>query len=103
MSESVTTNVPLLEARNIQKRFGRVIALREGTFALRPNEVHAIVGDNGAGKSTLIKIVSGVHHADGGELRLDGKPITIPSVRASRGFPIVTGLLSRSSSPASGW
>src|SRR5207237_645254 len=67
----------LLEARDIQKRFGRVVALRAGNFALRPNEVHAIVGDNGAGKSTLIKIVSGVTPADAGELLLDGQPVAI--------------------------
>jgi simple sugar transport system ATP-binding protein len=90
MSESVTTNVPLLEARNIQKRFGRVIALREGTFALRPNEVHAIVGDNGAGKSTLIKIVSGVYHPDAGELLLDGREVTIGNPREARALGIET-------------
>src|SRR5438045_1296995 len=80
----------LLEARDIQKRFGRVVALRAGTFALRPNEVHAIVGDNGAGKSTLIKIVSGVTHADAGELLLDGKPVTIANPREARALGIET-------------
>src|SRR6266511_44589 len=54
---------PLLEARAVQKHFGRVVALREANFTLRPDEVHAIVGDNGAGKSTLIKIISGVYQA----------------------------------------
>jgi ABC-type sugar transport system ATPase subunit len=81
---------PLLEARNVQKHFGRVVALREGNFALRPNEVHAIVGDNGAGKSTLIKIISGVYHADGGELRLDGRPVSIANPREARELGIET-------------
>jgi len=81
---------PLLEARGIQKRFGHVVALAEGTFRLAPNEVHAIVGDNGAGKSTLIKIVSGVYHADGGELLLDGRPVTIASPREARQLGIET-------------
>jgi ABC-type sugar transport system ATPase subunit len=52
--------IPLLEARGVHKHFGRVVALREGNFALRPNEVHAFVGENGACKSTLAKIISGV-------------------------------------------
>jgi len=81
---------PLLEARGIQKHFGRVVALAEGDFQLAPNEVHAIVGDNGAGKSTLIKIISGVYHADGGELRLDGQPIAIGNPREARQLGIET-------------
>jgi simple sugar transport system ATP-binding protein len=81
---------PLLEARNVQKHFGRVVALREGNFALRPNEVHAIVGDNGAGKSTLIKIISGVYHADAGELAIDGRPVTIGNPREARELGIET-------------
>ena len=81
---------PLLEARGIQKHFGHVVALHEGNFQLRPNEVHAIVGDNGAGKSTLIKVISGVYHADGGELLLDGKPITIANPREARQLGIET-------------
>jgi simple sugar transport system ATP-binding protein len=80
----------LLEARGIQKHFGRVVALRGGNFGLRPNEVHAIVGDNGAGKSTLIKIISGVYSADGGELLLDGAPVTIGNPREARTLGIET-------------
>jgi fructose transport system ATP-binding protein len=81
---------PILEARGIQKSFGHVIALAEGDFELAPNEVHAIVGDNGAGKSTLIKIISGVYRADAGELRLDGKPVTISNPREARELGIET-------------
>jgi ABC-type sugar transport system ATPase subunit len=81
---------PLLEATGMQKRFGRVVALREGNFALRPGEVHAIVGDNGAGKSTLIKIISGVYHPDAGELKLDDEPVTISSPREARALGIET-------------
>src|SRR5712691_775263 len=80
----------LLEAREIQKHFGRVVALREGNFGLRPNEVHAIVGDNGAGKTTLIKIISGVYRADGGELLLGGLPVTIANPREARALGIET-------------
>jgi ABC-type sugar transport system ATPase subunit len=81
---------PLLEVRNVEKHFGRVVALREANFTLRPNEVHAIIGDNGAGKSTLIKIISGVFHADGGEIAIDGRPVTIANPREARGFGIET-------------
>jgi simple sugar transport system ATP-binding protein len=80
----------LLEARGIQKHFGRVVALAQGDFQLVSNEVHALVGDNGAGKSTLIKIISGVHHADGGEVLLDGKPVTIENPREARELGIET-------------
>ena len=84
------TPQPLLEARNIEKHFGRVIALRDANFSLRPNEVHALVGDNGAGKSTLIKILSGVHQPDGGELLLDGRRVTIANPREARALGIET-------------
>src|SRR5262249_61704665 len=84
------SSTPLLEARNVEKHFGRVIALREGNFTLRPNEVHAIVGDNGAGKSTLIKIISGVFHADAGELLIDGKPVSIDNPHEARELGIET-------------
>jgi len=90
MTTMSTTGAPLLEARGIQKHFGHVVALASANFELAPDEVHAIVGDNGAGKSTLIKIVSGVYHADGGELLLDGKPITISNPREARQLGIET-------------
>jgi ABC-type sugar transport system ATPase subunit len=87
---NAATGEPLLEAHGIQKHFGHVVALAQGDFELGPNEVHAIVGDNGAGKSTLIKIISGVYHADGGLLRLDGRPVTIESPRDARRLGIET-------------
>jgi simple sugar transport system ATP-binding protein len=81
---------PLLEARSVQKHFGRVVALREANFTLGPNEVHALVGDNGAGKSTLIKIISGVFPADSGEIAIDGRPVTIATPREARELGIET-------------
>jgi ABC-type sugar transport system ATPase subunit len=90
MSAGRNDGTPLLEAQGIEKRFGHVVALREANLSLAPNEVHAIVGDNGAGKTTLIKIISGVYHADGGELRLDGKPVTIANPREARELGIET-------------
>ncbi len=81
---------PVLEAKNVQKHFGHVVALREGNFALRPNEVHALVGDNGAGKSTLVKIISGVFHADAGDIAIDGRSVSIANPREARDLGIET-------------
>jgi ABC-type sugar transport system ATPase subunit len=80
----------LLEARDIQKRFGHVVALRDAGFELRRGEVHALVGDNGAGKSTLIKIISGVLAPDAGELRLEGSPVELAGPRDARALGIET-------------
>src|SRR5215831_5948328 len=88
MSSALST--PLLEARHVEKHFGRVVALREGNLTLRPNEVHAIVGDNGAGKSTLIKIISGVFRADAGELLIDGEAVSIDNPHEARQLGIET-------------
>jgi rhamnose transport system ATP-binding protein len=70
---------PVLEMRNIAKRFGATQALEDVTLALRPGAVHALLGENGAGKSTLIKIMTGVYQPDRGEIRLAGQPVTIGS------------------------
>ncbi|MFJ5723894.1 sugar ABC transporter ATP-binding protein [Streptomyces sp. NPDC093149] len=65
----------VLEARSVSKRFPGVVALDGVSFALRAGETHALVGENGAGKSTLIKVLTGVHRPDEGELRLSGRPV----------------------------
>jgi simple sugar transport system ATP-binding protein len=63
---------PLYEARHISKSYGSVQALSDVSLTLYPGEVLGLVGDNGAGKSTLIKVLSGVHPQDSGQLVLDG-------------------------------
>lgn len=63
---------PLYEVRHVSKNYGHVVALSDVSMALYPGEVVGLVGDNGAGKSTLVKVLSGVHSADSGELLLDG-------------------------------
>ncbi|MEE1773898.1 sugar ABC transporter ATP-binding protein [Streptomyces sp. JV185] len=65
----------VLEARAVSKRFPGVVALDDVSFSLRAGETHALVGENGAGKSTLIKVLTGVHRPDRGELRLSGHPV----------------------------
>ncbi|WP_280156427.1 sugar ABC transporter ATP-binding protein [Piscinibacter sp. XHJ-5] len=66
---------PVLELSGIDKRFLGVRALHGVGLRLFPGEVHALMGQNGAGKSTLIKVLTGVHAADGGAMRLDGQAI----------------------------
>lgn len=74
----------ILELKKISKSFSGVEVLHEVAFALRPGEVHALLGENGAGKSTLVKIVTGVHHPDKGEILLNGEPVHFGDARDSR-------------------
>lgn len=67
----------MLEMRGISKRFDTTQALEDVSLSLYPGEIHALLGENGAGKSTLIKIMTGVHPPDRGEIRLDGKPVSL--------------------------
>ena len=65
----------VLEMRDITKRFPGVLALDRMNLQVRPASVHVLVGENGAGKSTLMKILSGVHAIDGGEIFFDGRKL----------------------------
>src|SRR5919197_1065855 len=82
---------PVLELRDITKRFPGVLADDHVDFDLRDGEVHALLGENGAGKSTLMNIVCGLYHADEGEIRVNGEPIRIhsPKDAISRGIGMV--------------
>jgi ribose transport system ATP-binding protein len=68
------TDAARLEMRGVSKRFGATRALHRVDLHVRPGEVLALVGENGAGKSTLMKILSGAHAPDEGEMCLDGQP-----------------------------
>lgn len=81
---------PLLEMCGIRKSFPGVLAISSASFELIAGEIHALVGENGAGKSTLIKILTGVHHADAGEIRLNGRPIRYDSPLEARRAGIAT-------------
>ena len=88
MSDSTTA--PVLEARGIVKVFGQHRALDGVDFAVHLGEVHALLGENGAGKSTLIKILTGAYQPDGGELLLEGAPITLRDPLHGQGYGIGT-------------
>ncbi|MGC1853038.1 MAG: ATP-binding cassette domain-containing protein [Solirubrobacterales bacterium] len=67
----------LLELEGVSKRFGPVQALDRVDFAVHGGEVVGLVGDNGAGKSTLVKTIAGIHSADEGKMRFDGREIKV--------------------------
>jgi simple sugar transport system ATP-binding protein len=81
---------PILEVREISKRFGGVHALEKVSLDLNAGEVLALAGDNGAGKSTLIKTISGVHKPDEGVISYDGNPVTFENPQQARDHGIET-------------
>ena len=70
---------PVIECRNLQKWYSGVHALKNVNLTIHPGETVGLVGDNGAGKSTLIKILSGVHHQDSGEVLIEGRKVDLRS------------------------
>jgi D-xylose transport system ATP-binding protein len=75
----------------INKSFGPVHVLHDVDFAVYAGEVTALVGDNGAGKTTLVKCVAGIHPIDNGEIKFDGKPVSLhgPRDAAALGIEVV--------------
>ncbi|MGB3876497.1 MAG: ATP-binding cassette domain-containing protein [Shinella zoogloeoides] len=95
-----TEVTPVLSARGLMKRYGRVVAIDNGEFDLMPGEILAVIGDNGAGKSSLIKALSGAIRPDSGEIRLDGVPISFSSPIEARKAGIETVYQTLALSPA---
>ena len=80
-----TPAAPAVEMREIVKRFPGVVANDKTDFTVASGEIHALLGENGAGKSTLMNILFGIYHPDGGEIRVDGRPVRFHSARDAVG------------------
>ncbi len=91
---------PVLTAKGLVKRYGRVTALDHADFELMPGEVLGVIGDNGAGKTTMIKAISGAIQPDQGEIRLDGRVVQFRSPLEARDAGIETVYQTLALSPA---
>jgi len=87
---SVAKPAPLVEMRNISVAFGGVHAVRDVSIDLHAGEVIGLVGGNGAGKSTLMRVLSGAHRADSGEILINGQPAVISNPRDAKTYDIET-------------
>jgi ribose transport system ATP-binding protein len=87
---TATATELLLEATDIAKTYGAVVALQSASLAVRPGEVHALMGANGAGKSTLVKILTGAVRPDGGRIILRGRERTAHSPAEARRSGLVS-------------
>jgi len=89
------TSAPILDVRNLSKRFGGLWALRDVTFSVSEGQILGIIGPNGAGKSTLINLITGQLRPNGGSVLIDGKDVTglrpwvIAHSKVARTFQIV--------------
>jgi simple sugar transport system ATP-binding protein len=86
----LSTEVPLIEMRDVSKSFGGAQALQNMSCSICAGEILCLLGDNGAGKSTLIKILSGVHQPSSGELLVEGRAIRFSSPREAKAAGIAT-------------
>ena len=87
---TIATQEALVSMRGINVAFGGVHAVRDVSIDLRAGEVVGVVGGNGAGKSTLMRVLSGAHPADSGEIQIDGQTVSISNPRDAKKFNIET-------------
>src|SRR5512143_1676774 len=87
---TVAERTPLVQMRSINVAFGGVHAVRDVSIDLYAGEVIGLVGGNGAGKSTLMRVLSGAHPADSGEILIDQKPVTIRNPRDAKAYNVET-------------
>jgi len=87
---AVAERTPLVEMRNINVAFGGVHAVDDVTVDLNAGEVVGLVGGNGAGKSTLMRVLSGAHPADSGEIQINGEAVSITNPRDAKAYNIET-------------
>ena len=98
--EGVKLMDPVLVAKKLSKKYGKVVALDNADLELNPGEVLGVIGDNGAGKSTLIKALCGAVIPDSGEIQLDGKKVSFTSPIEARKIGIETVYQNLALSPA---
>jgi D-xylose transport system ATP-binding protein len=90
IADKITGAKPLVEMRDIRKRYGGVHALQGADLTIYPGEIHGLLGDNAAGKSTLIKILSGAVIRDTGDILFDGKRVNISNPRDAKALGVET-------------
>jgi simple sugar transport system ATP-binding protein/D-xylose transport system ATP-binding protein len=90
VNSSTAEAAPAVALRSASKNFGHIQALDHADLTAGRGEIHGVVGDNGAGKSTMLKILSGLHRPDSGELRIEGLPVTLHSPLDAREHGIAT-------------
>jgi ribose transport system ATP-binding protein len=87
---TATSTALVLDATDVSKTYGAVVALKSASLAVRPGEVHALLGANGAGKSTFVKILTGAVRADSGRIAVRGRELAANSPGQARKIGLVS-------------
>jgi ribose transport system ATP-binding protein len=87
---TTTTTAQVLDAADVSKAYGAVVALKSASLAVRPGEIHALLGANGAGKSTFVKILTGAVRPDSGRIAVRGRELAATSPAQARRIGLVS-------------